>query len=241
MIEELDKEATERGQQDLELWKQWKENGEKPNELRPLLNNFRGMIRSQANRFSGNVELPPAAINAEFTKQAVNAFRTYDPNRGAQLGTWVRTNLQKGQRWVSTYQNTARIGEHRHYKVGQYQNAFATLDDQLGRPPTSQELSEHLGWSDKEVSKMGTEIRHSHIESAYQGDPTTILPSRESEIIKLVKFDLTPEEKLVYEYTLGEGGKPQLKPGEIARTLNMSPAKVTRVRDGIYQKMRGNL
>jgi DNA-directed RNA polymerase specialized sigma subunit len=199
------------------------------------------MIRSQSNRFAGNVELPPAAIHSEFTRQAVNAFDTYNPQKGAALGTWVRTNLQKGQRWVATYQNTARIGEHRHYKVGQFQNAYATLDDQLGREPTNTELSEHLKWSPKETSRMGAEIRKAHIESAYEGDPTTIMPSRESEVLQLVKYDLTPQEQLVYEHTIGAGGKQQLKPGQIAKKLRMSPAKVTRVRQGIYDKMKGHM
>jgi len=239
--DEFDKEAAARSVQDLEMWKKWQDNGKNPDDLRPLLTNYRGMIRSQSNRFAGNVELPPAAIHAEFTRQAVNAFNTYDPSKGAQLGTWVRTNLQKGQRWVATYQNTARIGEHRHYKVGEFQNASASLNDQLGREPSHQELAEQLGWSLKETTRMGSEIRKSYLESGFEGDPTTLMPSREAEVLRMVKYDLSPEEHLVYEYTLGEGGKPQLKPGQIATKLNMSPAKVTRIREKIYQKARGGM
>lgn len=238
---ELEKIAVEPGtkDKDLQLWHQWKQGGENPEDMKPLLDSFRGLIRSRSNKFAGNVELPPAAIHAEFTRQAVAAFKTYDPSRGAALGSWVGTNLQKGNRFIATYQNTARIGEHRHYKVGQYQNAYATLDDQLGREPTNQELSEHLGWHPKEVTRMGAEIRKSHIETAFEGDPTSVFPSREAEVLKLVKYQLGPEEQLVYEYTIGEGGKPQLKPGEIAKQLKMSPSKVTRIRANIYQKMQG--
>ena len=239
-LDDTEKLAVESGtkDKDLQLWHQWKQGGQDPEDLKPLLGSFRGLIRSRSNRYAGNVELPPAAIHAEFTRQAVNAFKTYDPTKGAALGSWVGTNLQKGNRFVATYQNTARIGEHRHYKVGQYQNAWATLDDQLGREPTNQEISEHLGWHPKEVTRMGAEIRKAHIESAFEGDPTSFMPSREAEVMKLVKHQLSPEEQLVYEYTLGEGGKPQLKPGEMARQLNMSPSKITRIRSGIYNKMK---
>lgn len=228
--------ADERKQEDLQLWKLWKDGGKKPDDLRPLLNNFRGMIHKESNRFAGNVELPPAAIHAEFTRQAVHAFDTYTPTKGAALGSWVGTNLQKGRRFVATYQNTARIGEHRHYKVGQFQNAQAMLNDQLGREPTNQELSEQLQWSPVETTRMGAEIRKGNIASAFDGDPTIIRPSNEMERLRLVKYDLTPEERLIYEYTLGEGGKPQLRPGQIAEKLKISPSKVTRVRDSIYRK-----
>lgn len=240
---DLDKFASpgkiqERQQGDYDAWIRWLEGGKKKKDMRPLLGRFKGMIGQQSGKWTGNVELPPAVIKAEFTKQVVNAFNTYDPNKGTALGSWVGTNLQKGLRFISTHQNVARIGEHRIYKIGQFNAAKFTLDDQLGRPPTSAEVSDYLGWSEKEVERLDTEQRRSYIESAYEFDPTAIKPSRESEALNLVKYQLSPEERLVYDYTLGSGGKPQLKPGEISKKLNMSPSKVTRVRDGIYKKVK---
>lgn len=223
-------------QQDLQLWRQWKDNGEKPEDLRPLLTNFRGIIRGQSNRWANNVEVPPAVVHAEFNKQAINAFRRYDPNKGTQLNTWVHNNLIKAQRFVTSIQNTARISEKRVYKIGEYQRAASSLDDMFGRPPTTEEMADHLGWSAKEVMQVSTDNRKDLIESAFEGDPTTIMPSRTSEVLRLVYCDLTPEEQLVYEYTLGAGGKPQLTPGKIAKKLGMSSSKVTRVRDKIYKK-----
>jgi len=229
---------TDLAQKDFQLWQQWKDGGEKPEDLRPLLNNFRGVIRSQSNRWANNVEVPPAVVHAEFNKQAINAFRRYDPNKGTQLNTWVQKNLIKAQRFVTSIQNTARISEKRVYKIGELQRAESALDDMLGRPATTQEVADHLGWSEKEVMQVSSDNRKDLIESAFEGDPTTIMPSRTSEVLRLVKHDLTPEEQLVYEYTLGVGGKPRLTPGQIARKLNMSSSKVTRVRDNIYKKVQ---
>ena len=241
MLDDFTKEAAKGRsslrEEDLQLWNQWKQGGEKPNDLRPLLSNFRGMIRKQSNQFARNVELPPNSIHAEFTKQAVNAFRSYDPNKGAALGTWVTTNIQKGKRWVSTYQNPARIGEHRIYKIGQFESAKSQLDERFGREPTQQEMAEYLSWSPREVGRMGSEIRKAHIESSYEGDPTTITPSIEMERLRLVKHELSPEEKLVYEYTIGDGGKPELKPGQIAKKMKISPSKVTRIRTNIFNRV----
>ncbi len=233
------RDLSETKQQDLELWEKWKAKGEKPNDLRPLLNNFRGLIRSRANRWTG-VDLPPAAIHAEFTKQFVNALRTYDPNKGTALGSWVTTNLKKAQRWVTTYQNPARIQENRHYKVGLYQNAQATLDDQLGREPSSMELAEHLGWPEAEVGRMQLEIRQALTSSGFEIglDPTAIMPSRDLEKLTLLRYELTPDELQVYDYTFGMYGKQQLRPNQIAKKLKMNASKVTRIRNSIIAKFK---
>lgn len=231
----------DRRAKDLELWQAWRDNGEKPEHLDPLLKNFRGVIRSQSNKWARNVEVPPAVVHAEFNKQAINALRTYDPDKNVLLSTWVRNNLIKAQRFVTSIQNTARIGEKRTYKIGPYNRAVTYLDDLYGRPPTVPEIANHLKWSEKLVMQVGTEGRKDLIESAFEGDPASIMPSRVAEVMRLVKYELTPEELLVYEYTQGVGGKPKLAPGDIARKLNMSPSKVTRVRDKIYRKIEENL
>jgi DNA-directed RNA polymerase specialized sigma subunit len=237
-LDKFSADSKNRAANDLELWKTWQENDQHPDHLRPLLQSFRGMIRQKANRFVGQVEMPPAAIHAEFNKQFVKALQTYDPNKGAQLGTWVSTNLQKAQRWITAHQNTARIPENRVYKIGQFQTAQSHLDDQFGREPTHVELAEHLGWSEREVSQMSKQIRRANIESGWEHDPTELIPSREAEVLRLVKYELTPEEMLVYEHTVGDGGKQQLRPTEIAKRLGFSPAKVTRLRQAIDGKIK---
>ncbi len=65
----------------------------------------------------------------------------------------------------------------------------------------------------------------------------TLTPSRESEVLNMVRYELTPEELLVYEYTVGFGGKPLLRPGQIANKLNMNPSKVTRLRKSMAAKV----
>jgi hypothetical protein len=99
-------------------------------------------------------------------------------------------------------------------------------------------MSQHLGWAENEVSTLNKEIRKALPTSGFEAgfDPTSIMPSRDAEKLKLIKFELTPEERLVYEYTIGDG-KPMLKPGQIARKLKMSPSKVSRIRNSITAKL----
>lgn len=243
-IEELEKEAAKRKggleHEDFQLWQQWRDSEEDPDKLRPLMGQFRGMIRQSVNRWS-SIDMPVAVIQAEHNKQFLRALRTFDPDKG-KLGTWVGSHLKKApQRFLTTYQNPARIVETRTgAKRGVFDNAVATLDDQLGREPSSQELSEHLGWSLPEVERAQSEGRAAYYTSAtpFGLDPATNMPSRATEIARFIKTELSPEESLVWEYTTGEGGKPQLKPGEIATKLGMSPSKVSRLRNSITGKIK---
>lgn len=243
-IDELEKEAAQRKggveHDDFKLWTEWRQSEEDPDKLRPLLGQFRGMIRQSVNRWSG-IDMPTSVIQAEHNKQFLRALRTYDPEKG-KLGTWVGSHLKKApQRFLTTYQNPARIVETRTgAKRGVFDNAVATLDDQYGREPTSQELSEHLSWSLPEVERAQAEGRKALYSSTtpFGLDPATNMPSRATEIARFIKTDLSPEEMLVWEYTTGEGGKPQLKPGEIATKLSMSPSKVSRIRNSITAKIK---
>jgi DNA-directed RNA polymerase specialized sigma subunit len=244
IIDELEKDANkrsgERETQDFDLWKTWRDSDEDPNHLRPLMGQFRGMIRQQVNRWS-SIDMPVSVIQAEHHKQFLRALRTYDPDKG-KLGTWVGNHLKKApQRFLTTYQNPARIVETRTgAQRGIFDNALATLDDQLGREPTAQELSEHLNWALPEVERAMSEGRKALTASStpYGLDPSTNMPSRATEIARFIKTELSPEEMLVWEHTTGDGGKPQLRPGEIATKLRMSPSKVSRLRNSIAEKIK---
>lgn len=228
----------ERQAKEMEMWQQAKASDFEPQTVTPLLKSFRPFIRNKANQWAGNVNLPPAAVHAEFQRAAIDAFKKYDPDKGAALNTWVGLNLKKAHRWVMKYQNVARIQEGRQYGIGLYNTAKANLDMRLGRDPTNQELAEELGWDENKVRTLGNELRKDLPSSGFDTgfDPTSITPNQDLEKLKLVKYELTPRQRLVYEYTLGDG-KPMLKPGEIAKKLGTSPSTVSRIRKEIADKL----
>jgi DNA-directed RNA polymerase specialized sigma subunit len=157
----------------------------------------------------------------------------------------VDSNLRTGQRWVMNPRNLARVVEARTYKdIGAYKNAVSILDDQFGRPPNTQEVADYLGWPEKHAALVQSEI-HPTLSSSYweksEGsvDPTSIMPSRHSEVLTNIQYQLSPEELNVYEYLLGRNGKPKLKQNEIATTLGFSQSKVSRLKHSIGKKMAG--
>lgn len=240
-LEGLEKEAADdlrtRQQRELQMWQQWKANGQKKEDLRPLMSSMRPFVNQQANKWAVRQrDIPPAAIRAEFTNQFVQALDSYDPNRGAQLNTHIRHQLKKAQRFVTTYQNPGRIPETRIYKIRKLQDAEMELDEKFGRSPTQHEIADHLKWSPRTVDVLQREVRKARPTSQFESDPSSYVPSRQKEVLRLLPYELTSDEKAVFEHLYGVGGKPKLGPGQIARKLNMSAPKVSRLKKSIAQK-----
>lgn len=234
--EEGEQALRTRQQRDLDMWRTWKSGGQKPEDLRPLLQAFDGMIQGQAAVFKGRVRVPPAAIDAEYKRQFLAALEHYDPDKGS-LGTYVYQYLSKSKRFIANHQNMARIPESRIYKIQEFQVGQKYLDEQLGRPPTHEELSAFLGWKPAEVARLTTELRKDISSSQFLDDPGTVLPSRAEEVLRLVQYELTPEELQVFRHTFGVSGAPSLTPGQIAAKLHMAPSKVSRLRKKISEKV----
>lgn len=224
---------------ELELWHTWKQGGHQPEHLRPLIQSLRPFIRSQADMWATrNRDIPPAAIRAEFMNQAVAALQTYDPSKAA-LNTHIGHRLKKAQRFVTSYQNPARIPENRVYRIRDLEDATTHLDQQFGRPPTQLEIADHLKWSPRQVDLLQREVRKARPTSQFgQGlaDPFKTTPSRHQEILRLLPYELTTDERSVFEHLYGIGGRPKLEPGQIATQLGMSAPKVSRLKKSIADK-----
>jgi len=219
-----------------ELWLIWKQGGKKPEDMRPLLKSFERMLQKKAAMYKGLVRIPPAAIDMEYKRQLLAALDHYDPSKGS-LGTYVYKYLDKTKRFIANYQNIARIPENRIYKIREFETAQSYLDEQLGRPPTIDELSKHLSWKPAEIARMSSEIRKDIGTSAFEEDPNKLEPSRAEEVMKLIQYELTPEELQVYRHTFGLSGAPALSPGQISSKLHMSPSKISRIRKKISDKV----
>lgn len=227
-----------RQQQELELWKTWKAEPT-PQNLEPLMSSMQNLVQYRVNQFRG-APVPPAAVAGFANAQMVKAFESYDPKKGGALQTHVNWHLKKVQTFVIKHQNIGKIPDQRVNNISEFKAAQTELREELGREPDSLSLAEHLGWSQKEVARMESELRADHIAS--KSPEVDRLPeiysSRDREVLRYIHYDLTPDERLVFEYTLGLYGKPQLSAAQIAKTMNISGPKVSRIRKKIDTKLR---
>jgi DNA-directed RNA polymerase specialized sigma subunit len=227
-----------RKQLELDLWKKWKYNRD-PLALEDLLRSLRPIVKRGASPFlrSG---LPQSVLEAEVKRIIIEALDAYDPSAygDVQLSTFIISRIKKVNRLVYQHQNIGRISEQRITQVGTFNNVKSFLTDKHEREPTASELADELSWSIPEVERMERETRKDLISSVQQFEPGVIISDRDQEILELIYYELTQEEKLVYEYLLGKNGKPMLKPTQIAQRAGLSPAKVSRLRSSIMEKFQ---
>lgn len=225
-------------EEELELWRKWKQGGEKPKDLEPLIHSFGSIINHKAGTYKGRVRMiPDAAIQAEYTLQFVSALRSYNPDKGT-LGTYVYSHLDKAKRFIGENQNIGRIPENRIYKIKEFMKARDELSDQHGLPPSLADLTKHLKWSKGEVDRMDAELRNDLMSQGFEEDPFAITPSKSEEIVKLFKYELAGDERVVYEYLTGFGRPKVSSTGEIATKMKIPAYQVSRYKDSINKKLQ---
>ena len=225
---------------ELELWRTWKEGGMRHEDLKPLLKSFRPMIKSKANIFANKVRIPPSAIEMTFQIEFVNALRSYDPSKGS-LGTYVYRYLDKGRRWITENQNIGRIPENRVYEIRKYQDTVEELKEELGEPPTQEQIAKKLKWSPAEVDRMDSELRNDLVTQGFEEDPFSITPSKTEETLRLFKYELSGEQKEVYAYLTGYGKPKTLSTSAIAKKMGIKDYQVSRIKNQIYLKLKRHL
>lgn len=236
-----------RAEKDLQLWHSWKKT-KSSDDLRSLLRAFDPVVHKFVSQYTHS-GVPQHALETETKLNAVKAFHNYDPSKGTQLNTHVTNMLQKGQRMVYENKGLTRIPEHRATRISTYMSVHDFLKEKLGRDPSLGELQDELAsshqlggddsqvWSKPEIERMQKELHKTLLSSEDTlGEMAVQKPTRESELLDYVYYELTPQEQAVYEHLTGRHGKPIMDGINIAKKLNMTPSRVSRIRQRIAEK-----
>lgn len=238
--------TAEQKSKEFQLWQSWKDSGQKPELLDPLLKSFAPLIQKRVNMYR-RAEVPLSAVEHVHKKEFVNALKTYDPGRGTQLNTHITNRLLKAGRFVEQNKNFARIPENIGSKIGMYNAVRSEISEKQGYSPTAQQVYEHMistghpkPISPKEAKRLEKEQRKGLIQQGHEND---LLMDHENdpavlEVVHLIPHQLTPQENAVHELSFGLNGKTKMAPGEIAKTLKMDNSKVSKLRTSIYHKMK---
>jgi len=226
----------ERAREDLELWKRWDSGGRKPADVKPLLVRFNPMINDRARIYlDKGMMIPPAAIKAEHRKQFMRAVETYDPKKGASLGTHVFSTLRASSRFITTNQNIARIPETRIFDIGDLKRATSTLDARLDREPTPKELAGYLRWNIGDVVRLQKENRRDLRASKFPVDVNVHRPSAVPAALKFVRRDLEPRDRKVLDAVMK--GRKIREIAKMRGTGMGSPSAVARSKARIAKRL----
>ncbi len=211
--------------------------------MEPLLNSLQPLIHRRVRQFAGKVPVRSEAIRAEANRKTIEGLRKFDPSR-SQMNTYLTHELQGISRFVRQNQNLSRITEDRANRIGDFQRAKAIVWDRVDREPTTQEIADEMKVDRNTVMLLEQELRRDLVASSTAAaqldeDPFEDETPADRQLLKLIRFELTPQELLVFEYLTGDGGKPQLKStGAIARKLGWPDSRVSQHKTAIAKKIR---
>lgn len=232
-----------RQQTDLDTWKTWKA---KPTDAHAsaLLTQVSPLIHREVNKWSGTLARP--LLETEGKRLAMEAFHSYDPDKGAALGTHVVNQLQRMSRLSYANQNVARLPENKMLLYHSYNVAHSDLADALGRAPTTDELADHLGWPMHAIEEYRKSIgRKELLESGglfETGDAVLYDADKQEHVVDFIHHDLSPQQKAIFEHLTGYGGAEQLSNTEIQKKLGMTQGQYSYAKAKLIEhveKVRG--
>jgi len=215
--------ATSRQTQDIDAWHAWKKSPTDAN-TSALLSHVNPLIHREANKWAGTLARP--LLESEGKRLAMEAFHSYDPNKGAALGTHVVNQLQRMSRLSYANQNVARLPENKMLLYHSFNVAHSDLADAHGRAPTTDELADQLGWPIHRVEEYRKSIgRREMLESGglfETGDAGLYDADKQEHTVDFIHHGLAPPQKLMFEHLTGYGGAEQLSNQEIQKKLGMT-------------------
>lgn len=243
---------------EFDKWISWKEEGDKSAEL-ALIEQFLPLVNKVANRLAiglpGNVDRDDLISFGRFG--LLDALAKFDHTRGLQFETYamwrIRGAMIDGLRESDWIPRTVRD------KAKKIEEAYITLEQRLLRVPTDQEVSEHLGISEKELQQIfydtslasmisideavGEEdeqktARHSYIVDELTPRPDEVAVSRNMKEVLSLAIDKLPEkERLVVSLFYFE----ELTLSEIAEVMNLSPSRISQLHSKAVLRLRSAL
>lgn len=231
---------------EIALWKTWKDEGEQPHHLQPLLKLYEPNIAFKVKQWKAPT-IPESAFKAELQTHLIKAFESFDPDRGVALNTHVENRLHKAKRYNAKNQNLAYIPEGQIGSISPIEKAKNQLSEELGRDPTPQEIADHVNetaapnkrLTAKRVEVVQRAIRRDIPGSMLGGEAgseggETLYEEQQLEIAKNLLphiFPNKPEFHTLFNYTFGTNGHAQiLSTSELAKKMGKSQSQISRMK-----------
>lgn len=243
--------SKQRAATDLELWNAWRSlpagSKERRKAFSRLLARFRGLIQQQVNRAAATIDksnIPRSAVEAEVTSLVINGLKTYDPNRGAQITTYLTTQFRGMPRFMGTYGYAARMPDELVNAIGPVRRAREHLLDLLGRNPTDEEVSQYSGKSLKTVVRLSRELHRGLVRSEHERDPAVVTREPVDEILALLQPELSDREKtllgLLREAEDSHDEKA-IRPAVLAKRMGLSGPELSNLKRSLTEKVMRHL
>ena len=201
-----------------------------PENMAGLVEAFMPTVNAEIMQYSGPKEL----MRSRGRFLVTQAIKSFDPMSGTRLNSWVVTNLKQLSRYGKRLR-PVRASEVMLRNAAELATVEKRMEDDLGRKPTDEELTDETGWSAKAIA----EIRKSSVASVSGGsfgdddegegvsEPGLVRPSRVPYAAEAVYMGLDDKDKDIFDGKTGMHGKKQTSGSSLADMLKLSPAAVS--------------
>lgn len=215
-------------------WERWK-SSPSPQTLSAVVREVTPIISNAASRYPG---INPHLMNSEGKRLAIQAIQSYDPSAQASLGTHVFNHLRPLGRFAQKTARAVSVPRDRSEAVGRLLKFEQEFAEEFQREPLDHEIQDQLGVSADRLGKLRRgvffEFPEGGVEDSIEVDPGE---SRLARWSHLVYHDLPPRDRLIMDYRMGNGGRAQLSPEEIATKMKLDVSYVRKRAAAISQKI----
>lgn len=198
-------------------------------------------LEPEINRgISAHVGASNPLLKSRARQLTLTALRNYDPQR-AGLGTHIVNHLQGLKRVARQQNQILPVPERIAQQQAMLQQREIELTDELGREPSTAELSNRTGLSLAKIAKV-RQYRPPVTESYFEGSPEleqsgySPAVQHDSQMwLDVIYGDLGPTDQKIMEWSLGLHGQPQLRNAVIADRLGLSPGAISQRKARIQQ------
>lgn len=222
----------------------WKEKPG-PKTTGALLGAVTPVLESALRTYGGKNYSPTLKSRAKI--MAMEAIQRYDPSR-AKLRTHLMSHLQGLRRASAQESQIISIPERVGLDLFHLRAAESELRDQLGRDPSTMELSNHVHLSPKRIGYIrkaqpgmaeGLTNQPSAAGEEQMGVGPAVIDTGETQRLlhEFVYHDLDPIDQVIMEHSLGLHNRPVLPGNSLASKLNLSPGAISQRKKRIQEKL----
>lgn len=217
----------------IELYQQ----SQSPELAQQLLDEHRATIDKHITKWSG--VLPDVVIKKHAHKYALDAFRSFDPTKGANISTHLFNHLSKLSRLNYENQNVVKIPEHQILQIRNYHDSVQHLTDELDRAPSHEEIADHMVIPVAHVKRLAENVgRKDYTYDADHEDMQQggVKMNAQTLYIQDTFNKLHPHEQRMFKDLTGYNNAAILKPSEFGQKYKLKPYEVSRVKTSLAKR-----